>query len=55
KAKVNLTQAYKKASKLEPEAEWYLHHSKRMLICGSDVAENKKLSKMSLEKLISLL
>ena len=55
KAKVSLTQAFKKAQKMEPEAEWYLHHSKRMLICGSDVAENKKLSNMDLNKLISLL
>ncbi len=55
KAKVNLSKAYKKAVGQEPQAEWYLHHSKRMLICGSDVAENKKLSKMSLDKLINLL
>ena len=55
KAKVNLTQAFKKAAKQEPNAEWYLHHSKRMLICGSDVAENKKLSKLSLRQLQELL
>ncbi len=53
-ARVNLSKAYKTASANEPEAEWYLHHSKRMLICGSDVAENITLSKLTLKELISL-
>lgn len=50
--RVDLTRAYKKAATQEPHAEWYLHHSKRMLICGSDVAQNKKLSSLSLDELI---
>lgn len=51
---IDLTEAFERAHTAEPRAEWYLHHSKKMLICGSDVAENITLSKMSLEKLISL-
>lgn len=51
---VDLTSAYTVVKKLEPKAEWYLHHSKRMLICGSDVAANIYLSKMPLRALIKL-
>ncbi len=53
-SKVNLTKAYAAVKDMEPKAEWYLHHSKKMLICGSDVAANLFLSKMSLAKLIAL-
>lgn len=52
--RVNLTEAYARAKQLEPRADWYLHHSKRMLICGSDVAQNKILSRLTLKKLIGL-
>lgn len=53
-APVDLSQPFEQAHRLEPRAEWYLHHSKRMLICGSDVAENKSLSKMTLSQLSQL-
>ncbi len=51
----DFTDAFTRVHAREPQAEWYLHHSKRMLICGSDVASNLVLSKMSLEKLIALI
>lgn len=53
-ANVDLTEAYAKVCELEPESEWYLHHSKRMLICGSDVAQNLHLSKLTLDQLMDL-
>ena len=53
--KVDLTKSFEQAHRLEPHAEWYLHQSKRMLICGSDVAENKILSKLPLKKIIDLI
>jgi len=52
---VDLTESFERAKALEPKAEWYLHHSKKMLICGSDVAENKSLSKLNLEKMCGLI
>ncbi|OGH61892.1 MAG: hypothetical protein A2848_02140 [Candidatus Magasanikbacteria bacterium RIFCSPHIGHO2_01_FULL_50_8] len=50
----DFSDAFQRAHALEPHAEWYLHHSKKMLICGSDVAANVTLSKMSLAALIQL-
>lgn len=51
---IDLTAAFELAHAAEPKAEWYLHHGKKMLICGSDVAENFTLSRMTLDKLIAL-
>ncbi len=51
---IDLSDAYMRAHTKEPRAEWYLHHSKKMLICGSDVARNKHLSNFSLAELIAL-
>jgi hypothetical protein len=53
-SRVDLTAAYKKAIALEPKADWYLHHSKRMLICGSEVAPQSIRSRLTLEQLIDL-
>ena len=52
---IDLSDAFEKIHTAEPHAEWYLHHSKKMLICGSDVAENKNLSRASLATLIKLI
>ncbi len=54
KSRVDLTSAYNKVKEIETKAEWYLHHSKKMLICGSDVAANLYLSKLPLKKIIDL-
>lgn len=53
-SKVDLTDVFLKLKKIEPNAEWYLHHSKKLLICGDDVAPKSKLSKLSLDELIEL-
>lgn len=54
RSKVDLTAIFRKVKKLEPVADWYLHHSKRMLICGSEVAPQSHLSRLTLEELIAL-
>lgn len=54
RSRVDLSQAFARAKKAEPPADWYLHHSKRMLICGSDVAPQSNLSKLTLDQLIGL-
>lgn len=51
---VDFSNAYEKVRTLEPDAEWYLHFSKDLLICGSDKAVNRKLSKLKLDELIDL-
>ena len=33
---MDFSETYKKLISLEPEAEWYLHFTKDLLICGSD-------------------
>lgn len=51
---VDLTEVYEELKKVDPEAEWYLHQSKRMLLSGSHSAPNVKISKLPLEKMIEL-
>jgi len=51
---VDFSNVYEKVKAREPEAEWYLHFSKDLLICGSDKAVNYKLSKLKLNELINL-
>lgn len=55
-SEVDLTDVYEKLKKEDPEASWFFHHSKKMLICGNDIAPKEtKLSKLSLEKIVKLL
>jgi hypothetical protein len=49
---VDLTETYETVKRVEPKADWYLHHSRKLLICGSDVAPDSHLSKLSLQDLI---
>ena len=51
---VDFSNVYEKVRALESDAEWYLHFSKDLLICGSDKAVNYKLSKLKLDELINL-
>lgn len=52
---VDLSQTFTQIKQREPEASWYLHQSKRMLLCGSDVSRGTVFSKLSLQELISLI
>lgn len=53
-SEVDLTDAYNKLKELDPDADWYLHQSKRMLLSGSHSAPNVKISKLSLQQLVDI-
>lgn len=53
-SKVSLESVYERLREVEPGARWYLHHSKKMLLSGADLAENKNLSQLSLSALIKV-
>lgn len=52
---VDLTSVYEKLSKMDPDATWFLHASKKMLLNGS--AKNPKMrpTKLNLDAIISVL
>ncbi|EKD22751.1 MAG: hypothetical protein ACD_83C00284G0003 [uncultured bacterium] len=52
--KVDLTEIYQKIKEIEPEADWFLHQSKKLLLCGGDVAPKARKSKMRLEEMVEL-
>lgn len=52
--KVDLTEIYQKIKEIESEADWFLHQSKKLLLCGGDVAPKARKSKLNLEEMISL-
>lgn len=54
-APVDLTPAYEAFHGREPDAAWYLHHSKKMLICGGDLAPGATTSKLTLAEMVELL
>jgi hypothetical protein len=39
----------------DPDADWYLHPSKRLLLCGTDKAPAKRLSALDLAGLIAII
>ena len=51
---VDFTNIYQIVKEREPKAEWHLHFTKDLLICGSNKAANKVLSKITLEEMIEL-
>lgn len=51
---IDFSDVYKKVTALEPNAEWYLHFSKDLLICGSKKAVNNNLSTLKLDELIGI-
>lgn len=52
---VDLSSVYEVLKEKDPAAAWYLHHSKKLLICGGDITSEKALSKMTVEGLVELL
>ncbi len=54
-SRVDLTPVYVKIVQVEPDAGWFLHHSKKMVICGGELSGYAKRSKLTLEWLIDLL
>ena len=49
---VDLTASHAYLTETDPKASWFLHHSKKLLLAGSDVAPETPLSKLSLDQLI---
>lgn len=54
-SKLNLTLAYEKLRKMDPDATWYLHVSKKMLLNGSVKNPKMRPTSLSLEKIIEVL
>lgn len=52
---IDLTPAWEKLKQVDPEASWYFHHSKKMLICGGDHAPLAHTSKLTLEQFMDVL
>jgi len=53
-SKVDLSKAYDKVKKLDPQADWFLHSSKKLLLNNASAAEMKP-TKLSLEEVIEVL
>ncbi len=49
---IDLEPIYTKVKELDPQADWFLHHSHHMVICGSGTAPDSKPTKLSFEKLM---
>ena len=52
---LDLTKIYLILKDLEPDANWYFHHSKKMILCGSKSAPEGKRSKLTFEQLIKII
>jgi len=51
---VDFSKAAMKLEQIEPEADWFLHQSKRMLLCGGEIAKGSQSSNLSLDQLTEL-
>ena len=52
-SKVNLVETYKHLSVIDPKPYWYIHQSKKLVICGGALAPKVALSKLTLKEMIS--
>lgn len=52
---IDLTPAWEAIKAKDPDADWYFHHSKKMLICGGDHAPNARHSSLTLMDLVEAL
>lgn len=51
---LDLSPIYAKAKQLDPQADWFLHQSHHMVLCGSSAAPDSKPTKLSFEELIEI-
>ena len=49
---IDLTPTRDLLAKIDPTAEWYFHHSKKMLICGGDHSPNTPISKLTFDQFV---
>ena len=54
-SETDFTDLYTHIKKKEPEADWFLHSSNQLLLCGSSKAPQKKLTRFSLNQLITII
>lgn len=54
-SRVDLTKAYNKIRKLDPDSDWFLHATKRLLLNQSSVNPEMRPTKLSLEEIIDVL
>jgi hypothetical protein len=52
---VDLTQVLQDLRRIDPDADWYLHPSKRLLVCGTPKAPPRTPSRLSLDELVGVL
>jgi len=52
---IDFTSLYNEIKRIEQEADWFLHSSKQLLLCGSAKAPLKKLSKITLKQLVNII
>ena len=50
----DLTPVFLKLKDLEPKAGWFLHHAKKMVLCGAPSAPDAVKSKLTLKELIEV-
>jgi hypothetical protein len=55
RTQVDLTQVLRDLKRIDREADWFLHPSKRMLLCGTPKSPPRVPSKLSLEELVGVL
>ncbi len=51
---LDLSPIYEKLKELDPTADWFLHQSHHMVLCGSSAAPEAKPTKLSFEKLMEV-
>lgn len=51
---VDLTDVAMRVMQREPEANWFLHQSKRLLLCGGEIAATENYSQLMLTELMDL-
>lgn len=51
---IDLSPIYEKVKSLDPKADWFLHQSHHMVLCGSSAAPEAKQTKLTFEQLIEI-
>lgn len=51
---LDLSPIYEKAKKMDPDADWFLHQSHHIVLCGSSAAPDAKPTKLTFDQLIEV-
>ena len=54
-SQVDLTEAYHQVRKMDPDSDWFLHASKKLLLNQASAKPDMKATKLSLEEIIKIL